>query len=162
MTQAYDAGRKVLYTTFRGTSFQAALRPAIVVTCFAGLWCWMILLLEQLSADNPQLLDSFLEHCDVLSTLNNSLRTYVSFMFVFYAINSLQLWAKIFWICNEIDDRAVTIALDASAMLHTVSPRDQRTRWKVYRYVTMAHFFVYGTVSKTVTAKSAFLSLIHI
>ena len=113
MCQFYDSGRRVLYTTFRGTSFQKALRPAIVWTCFAGLWCWMVLLLEDLSAENPEWLENFLRHCAALSTLNSSLRTYVSFMFVFYAINSLQLWAKIFWICNEIHDRAVTISMNA-------------------------------------------------
>ena len=73
----------------------------------------MILLFEELAVDNPEWLENFLEHCEKLSKLNTSLRTYVSFMFVFYAINSLQLWAKIFWICNEIDDRAVTIAMNA-------------------------------------------------
>jgi hypothetical protein len=145
----------VLYTTFRGTSFQMALRPAIVVTCFAGLWCWMIVLLEQLS---PEVLGTFLQHCKVLATLNDSLRTYVSFMFVNYTITSLQLWSRILYICNEIDDRAVTIAINASALLHTDSPRDKRLRWKVYRYVTLAHFLVYGTVSKSVSAKAAFFT----
>jgi len=118
----------------------------------------MILLFEEMSIDDPQWLENFLEHCAVLSTLNDSLRTYVSFMFVFYAINSLQLWAKVFWICNEIDDRAVTVAMNASSLLHTSSDRDKQVRWKVYRYVTLAHFLVYGTVSKSVSSKSSFFT----
>ncbi len=107
----------MLYTTFRGTSFQLALRPAIVYTCLAGLWCWVILLLEALSENDPQLLSSFLEHCNALSTLIDSLKTYVSFMFVFYAVNSLTLWARVFWISNEIDDRAIVVAMLAACVV---------------------------------------------
>ena len=76
----YGAGRKVLYCKCRGTGLIRALRMAIFLTCFAGLWSWVVILLQNISSKEDSNLNhhvtQFLAHSKALGKLTESIHTY--------------------------------------------------------------------------------------
>ena len=77
---AYAAGRKALYCKCRGTALIRALRMAIFLTCFAGLWSWVVILLQNISSKEDSNLNhhvtQFLAHSKALGKLTEAIHTY--------------------------------------------------------------------------------------
>ena len=78
----YSVGRKVLYTTCSGTGLFRAFRSAILLTCFAGLWGWVMILLQNMSSNEKKdsklnaAVTQFLEHSRALGVLSRSIHIY--------------------------------------------------------------------------------------
>ena len=84
----YSVGRKVLYTTCSGTGLFRAFRSAILLTCFAGLWGWVMILLQNMSSTEKKdsklnaAVTQFLEHSRALGVLSRSIHVYGSVLIV--------------------------------------------------------------------------------
>ena len=115
----YSAARKTLYCTFMNTVFATALRPSIIITCVAGLWAWGVYAFRSMVSDETlAFIDSgddstgsttitfssnssteeniayFLQNLDRMAGLTALVQGYMSFMLVFFALQSLVLWSR--------------------------------------------------------------------
>ena len=99
----YGAGRKVLYCKCRGTGLIRALRMAIFLTCFAGLWSWVVILLQNISSKEDSNLNhhvtQFLAHSKALGKLTESIHTYGTCELVYKIMRSkmrqIGVWKRV-------------------------------------------------------------------
>ena len=168
----YDSTRKGLYCTFMNTVFATALRPSVIITCIAGLWSWGVYAFRSMVSDDAlayidadretdnsfslevqvnfnssveENIAYFLQNLDRMASLTALVQSYMSFMLVFYALQSLVLWNRTYAQMRGLGVQFEKMALFFGSLNRDDDEQCRRVKFKVYRYLNLLHFFMYAS-----------------